>query len=386
MKLKLNTITLPFIHPDRRIHHNFYSVCIKAIEDNKEGVLDKKECINKIIKLRDNNLRLQRRKLFDKTSSIKFSPSRTGLKLKMKTNQVINKRRNLSQILSEAEKLEGEILKKQASSKIIDIEDKNQSPIKIRRSKVKKDIISNTYDYQRTKNKTINVNKKKTTIKNKDKINQNLSKRYSTFKKINEYLESNNLPIFELLQHDPFQKKPYQISQGYEFLEAVKFKNYEFVKEALQTSNDYLFVFDYYGQTCYHWAAKLGNIKMLRILLDYGKHHNQKDFKGRTPLYLAAVNNNREICDLLLRNKANIHLKDNFGNSASDVAGSKELKYYLGDLMTQPYSNPNYKKKVADFLRKREFNIQQEQIRKNLKLKEEKHKNEFDDEKEEQDK
>ena len=125
---------------------------------------------------------------------------------------------------------------------------------------------------------------------------------------------------------------------------------------------------------------------MLRILLDYGKHHNQKDFKGRTPLYLAAVNNNREICDLLLRNKANIHLKDNFGNSASDVAGSKELKYYLGDLMTQPYSNPNYKKKVADFLRKREFNIQQEQIRKNLKLKEEKHKNEFDDEKEEQDK
>ena len=50
MKLKLNTITLPFIQPERRIHHNFYSVCIKAIEDNKEGVLDKKECINKITK------------------------------------------------------------------------------------------------------------------------------------------------------------------------------------------------------------------------------------------------------------------------------------------------------------------------------------------------
>ena len=386
MKLKLNTVTLPFINPDKKFHHNFYSVCIKAIEDNKEGVLDKKECINKIIKLRDQNLRLNRKKLFDKTSSINFRPSRTGLKLKIKTSQIINKRRNLSQILSEAEKLEAEILKKQTSSKIIDIEDKNQSPIKIRKSKVQKDIISNTYDYQRAKKKATNINKKKTTIKNKDKINQNLSKRYSTFKKINEYLESNNIPIFELLQHDPFQKKPYQISQGYEFLEAVKFKNYEFVKEALQTSNDYLFVFDYYGQTCYHWAAKLGNIKMLRILLDYGKHHNQKDFKGRTPLYLAAVNNNREICDLLLRYKANIHLKDNYGNSASDVAGSKELKYYLGDLMTQPYSNPNYKKKVADFLRKREFNIQQAEIMKSFKKKEEKDKNENDEEKEEQDK
>ena len=384
MKLKLNTITLPLLQPDRRLHHNFFSVCIKAIENNKEGVLDKKECINKIIKLRDQKIRLQRKKFFGKTSSMNFNPSRTGLKLKMKTNQIINKRRNLSQILSEAEKLEGELLKKQASSKIINIEDKNQSPVKIRSSKDQTDIISNTYDYQKAKKKAIKVNKKKPTIKNKDKINQNLSKRYSTFKKINEYLESNNIPIFELLQHDPFQKKPYQISQGYEFLEAVKFKNYEFVKEALQASNDYLFVFDYYGQTCYHWAAKLGNIKMLRILLDYGKHHNQKDFKGRTPLYLAAVNNNREVCDLLLRNKANIHLKDNFGNSASDVAGSKELKYYLGDLMTQPYSNPNYKKKVADFLRKREYNIQQAEIKKRLKQIEEKHKNEYDEEKEEE--
>ena len=119
---------------------------------------------------------------------------------------------------------------------------------------------------------------------------------------------------------------------------------------------------------------------MLRILLDYGKHHNQKDFKGRTPLYLAAVNNNREVCDLLLRHKANIHLKDNLGNSASDVASSKELKYYLGDIMTQPYSNLSYKKKVEDFLRKREKDIEKAKFNKRLKEIEKEHKIEYDDE------
>ncbi len=373
MKQRLKSIALPSIIPDRKTHNNFYSVCIKAIEDNKEGVLDKQECINKINKLKNQTL-YKRKKNFTSLSSLNFYPSGTTLKLnpKLKTHKVINKRRNLSQILIECEKLEEEKLKKELSQKEINNEDKNKiiTPIIERNNKQKK-----------TSKKKINkINKNTNNINKKEKYIQNLSKRHAIFKKINEYFESNNVALFEFLQHNPFQKKPYQISKGYEFLEAVKFKNYQFVKEALQASNDYLFVFDYYGQTCYHWAAKLGDIKMLRILLDYGKHHNQKDFKGRTPLYLAAVNNNREVCDLLLRHKANIHLKDNLGNSASDVASSKELKYYLGDIMTQPYSNPSYKKKVADFLRKREKDIEKAKFNKRLKEIEKEHKIEYEDE------
>ena len=283
------------------------------------------------------------------------------MKLKIRTNKIINKRRNLSQIILECEKLEEQKnLKKQFSSTMINIEDLNKNPNKKVNDGLKesKDINKNNIiNNQNLKKKnaniyTLNLNKnrnKSILIKNKEKTIKNLPKRYSTFKRISEYLESNDIALFELLKHNPFQKKPYQISKGYEFLEAVKFKNYQFVKEALQTSNDYLFVFDYYGQTCYHWAAKLGDLKMLSILLDYGKHHNQKDFKGRTPLYLAAVNNNKEVCDLLLRNKANIHSRDNLGNSASDVAGSRELKYYLGDIMAQPFNNSIYKKKLMIF-------------------------------------
>ena len=384
MKKKLNTIVLPFIKPDRKTHHNFFSVCIKAIEDNNDGVLNKNECIKNIMKLNEEKLRELRKRNFDKTN-FNFTPSRKTT-FKIKTKKIINKRRTLSQILAENEKLEKmeqiPNLKKQISA--LEIGDLNQ--IQNRDFKEESKINSKTPKYKKLKNtnlSSVNKNNYKTNVnKTKEKI-KNISKRYCIFKRIIEYLESNNVPLFELLKHNPFQKKPYQISKGYEFLEAVKFKNYQFVREALQTSNDYLFVFDYYGQTCYHWAAKLGNIKMLTILLDYGKHHNQKDFKGRTPLYLAAVNNNKAVCDLLLRHKANVHLRDNLGNSVSDVAGSKELKYYLGDLMTQPYNNPMFKKLMADYMRKREKNIEEARIKKRLKEIEEEHKIEYEDEIEE---
>ena len=348
MKKKIKTINLPLIHPDGKTHHDFFSVCIKAIEENKEGVLDKKECIKNIIKLKEQKLK-KHKKNFHKISSMNFIPSKTVFK----PNKIINKRRTLSQILIESEKTETQQMLKQKLTKILDKNENNKQKIK-----ELKENNSDNIDLKNVPNKNISSTKYNVGIKNsKITINANISKRYFVFKKINEYLESNNIPLFELIKHNPFQKKPYEISKGYEFLDAVKFKNYEFVREALQKSNDYLFVFDCYGQTCYHWAAKLGNIKMLRMLLDYGLHHNQKDFKGRTPLYLAAVNNDKEVCDILLRHKANIHLKDKNGKSASDVAGSKELKLYLGDVMTQPFSNPIYKKRVADYLRDREDRI-----------------------------
>ena len=378
MKNKLSLIKLPLIQPDKRTHHNFFSVCIKAIENNRDGVIDKNECINNIIKLKEEKIRLHNKKFFSRTTFLNFNPSKTSFK--MKTQKIINKRRTLSEILSEAQKLEDQsLLKRQVSYNQLDIDNQKGKSLNKRKSRENSSMKVNNANNKKSKRISL-LNTNKNMVKNKkEKGNRSLPQRNSLFQKINEYLESNNLALFELTKHNPFQTKPYQISKGYEFLEAVKFKNYVYVREALQTSNDFLFVFDYYGQTCYHWAAKLGNIKMLRLLLDYGKYHNQKDFKGRTPLYLAAVNNNREICDLLLRHKANIHLKDKSGNSAADVAGSKELKYYLGDCMIQPFSNPLYKKKVED------YHTLRKEMKKEKKLKKNDDENNNDDDEEKND-
>ena len=215
-------------------------------------------------------------------------------------------------------------------------------------------------------------------LSNSDHIiaKRKLGKRYTMFKNILNYLESNNITLYELLDNNPFQTKPYELSKSYDFLVAVKFKNYEYVTEALQSSKKYLFSFDYFGQTAYHWAAKLADLKMLKLLMEFGLYHNQKDFKGRTPLYLAALNNHKEICNYLLINNGNIFLKDKSGLSPAEVAGSKELKYYLFDFMAQPFSNPIYKARIQSFLKEREERIKKKQEKieeeKKRKLKEEK--------------
>ena len=38
---------------------------------------------------------------------------------------------------------------------------------------------------------------------------------------------------------------------------------------------------------------------MKQILLSFGMHHNQKDFKGRTPIYLTAANNKEDMFKFL---------------------------------------------------------------------------------------
>ena len=205
-----------------------------------------------------------------------------------------------------------------------------------------------------------------------NKIKTKVGKRYTLFKEIMIYLESNNVTLDQLAKNDPFQHQAYMIPNSYDFFNAVKYKNYSYVIQALDSNPQYLFSIDYFGQTAYHWAAKLGDLKMLKILMEYGLYHNQKDYKGRTPLYIAAMNNNKEISSYVLSKGANIFLKDKNGLTPADGAGSPEMKSFLLDFMSQPFSNPIFKARVKQLLLDREDKIK----KKEEKLEEEKIKKE----------
>ena len=205
-----------------------------------------------------------------------------------------------------------------------------------------------------------------------NKMKRKVGKRYTLFKTILMYLESNNITLDQMAKHDPFQHQPYMLPNSYEFFNAVKYKDYPFIIKTLNSDPNYLFSVDYFGQTPYHWAAKLGDLKMIQILLDYGLYHNQKDYKGRTPLYIAAMNNNKDICSFLLSKGGNIFLKDKNGLTAADAAGNPEMKSFLLDYMSQPFSNPLYKVKIKQVLMDREEKLE----KKNKSLEEEKTKKE----------
>ena len=205
-----------------------------------------------------------------------------------------------------------------------------------------------------------------------NKMRRKVGKRYTLFKEILIYLESNNITLAQMLENDPFQHEAYMLPKSYEFINAVKFQNYDFVIEALNSNKNYLFSVDYLGETAYHWAAKLGDLKMMQILVDYGLYHNQKDYKGRTPLYHAVVNNHKDICSYLLNKGANIYLKDKNGLSPADVAKTRDMLSLLSEFMAQPFSNPSYKITIKKLLidRDKKIKLKDEQKEKEKMLKE----------------
>ena len=61
---------------------------------------------------------------------------------------------------------------------------------------------------------------------------------------------------------------------------------------------------DHLGKTLLHILAEQGNLVLCDALLAYGSNPNAKEGCGTTPLHLAVVNNNVEICRLLTENCA----------------------------------------------------------------------------------
>ena len=112
-------------------------------------------------------------------------------------------------------------------------------------------------------------------------------------------------------------------------MDAVKFNKIELVKQGLDRNIDYLIQYDYYLQTPFHWAAKLGYDELLKILLKYTKKINIYDRDLRTPLYLAALNNHKRCVELLLENGANAYFQDKNGEIAENVTMDNSIRLLL---------------------------------------------------------
>ena len=166
-------------------------------------------------------------------------------------------------------------------------------------------------------------------IKNKDNlIKNNITRRFKVLKDCLMLLKYNGVSLKECLNNNPFQCKPFQIKNSFEFIEAVKYDKFNEMEIYLKNP-DLLFSFDFYRQTGFHWAAKKNKIKGAILMTKYGRCVNQIDINHMTPLAIAAKNNNYEMCQLLLENGANPFIPNNEGKKPADLTNDIKLKAFL---------------------------------------------------------
>jgi ankyrin repeat protein len=95
---------------------------------------------------------------------------------------------------------------------------------------------------------------------------------------------------------------------------ACKFGSAESVNMLIRHGAD-LSVTDYWGMTCLHVAAARGFEDIVRILVESKVHLSPQDHRGITPLHLASRGGHVKCCQYLIRQGADMNIKNNWGGS-----------------------------------------------------------------------
>ena len=69
------------------------------------------------------------------------------------------------------------------------------------------------------------------------------------------------------------------------------------------------------GTTVLMWAARGGDVEMVRFLLEDGANINAQDVSGTTALMWAALGGDAEVVRLLLENGTDLHAQNNNGTT-----------------------------------------------------------------------
>lgn len=119
-----------------------------------------------------------------------------------------------------------------------------------------------------------------------------------------------NLKVVKML----FAKKKTDV-RSISIKNAVESKNLELIRFLVTQGAD--------PMPAFHEAAKVGNIEMVKFLLEYVEDVNAKDEHGNTALHLAAEHSHVEMVQLLIDARANPNLKGSQQKTPLVVAASK---------------------------------------------------------------
>lgn len=107
---------------------------------------------------------------------------------------------------------------------------------------------------------------------------------------------------------------------AYEVYEAAQSGNAADVKQLLEKGHDANDTSDY-GKTALYIAAAR-DLETAKVLIKYGANVNKEDYRGITPIMMAAEKGYSDIVELLVASDANINAKSKKGSTALSTAAA----------------------------------------------------------------
>ena len=95
-------------------------------------------------------------------------------------------------------------------------------------------------------------------------------------------------------------------------------------------------IFTSSGYNPLHLAILNGWIYISSELINSGANINMKTYSGKTPLFLGAETNKKEIVKLLLENGADPKIRDNKGRLARDMTKNREIQKIIDEFQDLP--------------------------------------------------
>ena len=131
----------------------------------------------------------------------------------------------------------------------------------------------------------------------------------------------------KLWRNIKYKPKPRKIDQ--ELLNACYFGNIIGVQKWLKLGANVEYIEERDGWLPLHYAARWGDLAMMRLLIKYGANINGKTNSRETALHKCGRWDRKEAAIILLNLGADPTVKNSDGNRASDMTVDPELKFLL---------------------------------------------------------